>query len=330
MNNFKKICPALFLALALTACGQTNDTTAAASFTSTSSSADAGSSFAGADAASSASLDGTSESAASNLSASDTSHIASSNDKAASVDLSSESLTPVTASEIADGTYDIDVESSSSMFKIESCSLTVADGEMTAVMTMSGSGYAYVYMGTDTEAAAADSSALISSKDNADGKNTFTVPVAALDQELDCAAFSKKKQQWYARTLIFTSSSLPTDARTQDVTTIEDLALSDGTYTADASLEGGSGKTTITSPLTFTVKDGKATMTVEFSSPYYDYMMIDSVKYEPVNTDGNSAFEIPLTGFDYAMPVIADTTAMSTPHEIDYTICVDSSSITKN
>lgn len=38
-------------------------------------------------------------------------------------------------------------------------------------------------------------------------------------------------------------------------------------------------------------------------------------------------FEIPVTVFDRKMAVAADTTAMSTPHEIEYTLQFDSASI---
>ena len=51
------------------------------------------------------------------------------------------------------------------------------------------------------------------------------------------------------------------------------------------------------------------------------------MQYDPVNTEGNSVFEIPVSGFDWKMPVLADTTAMSTPHEIDYTLTFDSASL---
>ena len=54
---------------------------------------------------------------------------------------------------------------------------------------------------------------------------------------------------------------------------------------------------------------------------------LDGERYDPVNTEGNSTFLIPLSGMDVQMPVTADTVAMSTPHEIDYTILVDSSTL---
>jgi hypothetical protein len=56
-------------------------------------------------------------------------------------------------------------------------------------------------------------------------------------------------------------------------------------------------------------------------------MVVGDEQYLPVNKEGNSVFEIPVTGFDFKLPVRADTTAMSTPHEIEYTLYFDSSSI---
>lgn len=60
--------------------------------------------------------------------------------------------------------------------------------------------------------------------------------------------------------------------------------------------------------------------TLEWSSPNYDYMVVDGEKYLPVNTEGNSVFQIPVEAFDQDIAVIADTVAMSTPHEIEYTL----------
>lgn len=112
--------------------------------------------------------------------------------------------------------------------------------------------------------------------------------------------------------------------------TAESLNLEDGTYTVEVTLEGGSGRTTVESPSVLRVEDGEAEATVVFSSPNYDYMLIDGEKYTFVNTEGNSAFEIPVAEFDVPIPVIADTVAMSEPHEIEYTLFFDSSTITEN
>ena len=119
-------------------------------------------------------------------------------------------------------------------------------------------------------------------------------------------------------------------AETEEVSsivTVQQLGLEDGTYIADGTLEGGSGRATISSPVELTVKDGQMTARIEFSSPYYDYMVVDGEKYEPENTEGNSQFTIPMAGFDAGVPVTADTVAMSEPHEIDYEIVLDSTTL---
>ncbi len=119
-----------------------------------------------------------------------------------------ETSTLSAVTDVQDGTYRIDVRSSSSMFKIVDCELTVTDGKMTAVMTLSGKGYEKLFMGTAEQAENADKEQYLFFKENADGKYTYTVPVEALDKEIDCCAFSFKKQKWYDRVLVFQSDSL--------------------------------------------------------------------------------------------------------------------------
>ena len=240
-----------------------------------------------------------------------------------------EGMTPVLASELRDGVYQIPVDSSSSMFRIEACELTVNDGSMTADMKMGGTGYLKLYMGTGEEAAKAPEEKMIPFEEAADGSHHFTVPVEALDKELDCAAFSKKKEKWYDRVLVFRADSLPADALTDAAqVTAESLGLADGCYTVEVSMEGGSGRVSVESPAKLVVKDQKAVAEVVWSSPNYDYMKVGEEKFLPVNQGGEtSVFEIPVTVFDRKMAVAADTTAMSTPHEIEYTLLFDSSSI---
>lgn len=240
-----------------------------------------------------------------------------------------EGMTPVLASELRDGVYQIQVDSSSSMFRIEACELTVNDGSMTADMKMGGTGYLKLYMGTGEEAAKAPEEKMIPFEEAADGSHHFTVPVEALDKELDCAAFSKKKEKWYDRVLVFRADSLPADALTDAAqVTAESLGLADGCYTVEVSMEGGSGRVSVESPAKLVVKDQKAVAEVVWSSPNYDYMKVGEEKFLPVNQGGEtSVFEIQVTVFDRKMAVAADTTAMSTPHEIEYTLLFDSSSI---
>ena len=254
--------------------------------------------------------------------------VAGSADMAAPVEMDLEGLTPVYGSSLKDGVYDIKVDSSSSMFKIASCQLTVEGGEMTAVMTMGGTGYLYVYMDTGEQAAAAGEDSYIPFVEDESGAHTYTVPVEALNTGIDCAAFSKNKEMWYDRTLVFRADSLPMDAFADGViATAESLGLADGSYTVDVTLSGGSGRANMESPALLTVENGAATATIVWGSSSYDYMKVDGVQYDLVNPEGNSAFCIPVLGFDFPMPVQANTVAMSTPHEIEYTLYFDSTTI---
>ena len=74
-------------------------------------------------------------------SSSKTAQVASSGEMTAPEELNTDGLTPVTVEQLKDGEYEIEVDSSSSMFKITACTLTVDDGQMTARMTMGGTGY---------------------------------------------------------------------------------------------------------------------------------------------------------------------------------------------
>ena len=100
-----------------------------------------------------------------------------------------------------------------------------------------------------------------------------------------------------------------------------DADMKDGEYSVSLDMEGGSGKAYITTPTLLIVKDGKAYARLEWSSSNYDYMIVGTEKYLNTSEEGvNSVFEIPVACWDEAMPVIADTTAMGTPHEVEYTL----------
>lgn len=102
--------------------------------------------------------------------------------------------------------------------------------------------------------------------------------------------------------------------------------LGDGRYTVEATLTGGSGRANVESPVALAVESGGLTATVVWSSPYYEWMKIDGVQYDPVQTEGNSTFVIPVI-LDADIPVSAQTVAMSEPHVIEYTLYFDSASI---
>lgn len=110
-------------------------------------------------------------------------------------------------------------------------------------------------------------------------------------------------------------------------TEIATLELEDGEYSITVEMDGGTGKASIQSPCTLTVKDQEGTATLEWSSSHYDYMLVNGEKYLPINQEGNSIFQIPVYVYDEPMEVVGDTTAMSTPHEIDYTLTFHSDEI---
>lgn len=102
--------------------------------------------------------------------------------------------------------------------------------------------------------------------------------------------------------------------------------ITDGTYTIEVSLIGGTGRATVESPAKVVIKDGEATATVVWSSPFYEYMLVGGTRYEPAREDGTSVFEIPIA-LDEDMAVSASTVAMSQPYLIEYTLHFDSSTL---
>ena len=142
------------------------------------------------------------------------------------------SMTPVYPEDVQDGDYEPDVISDSRFFKIIHSDLTNRDGRMEAVITVSSTSYAYVFQGTAEQAAAADSSEWIAA-DEKDGYGSFSISVEALNKEIPCAAFSKKKQKWYDRNIVFLAESLP------DGTVMIELNEDGGTIadTQDAALQ---------------------------------------------------------------------------------------------
>lgn len=104
--------------------------------------------------------------------------------------------------------------------------------------------------------------------------------------------------------------------------------IPDGSYWIRVSMTGGSGRASISSPTGFYVKDGQATADIHWSSASYDYMKLDGVRYNAfTDTAGHSAMTIPVSTLDTAIPVLADTTAMSKPYEIEYQLSFDGSAL---
>lgn len=241
---------------------------------------------------------------------------------------SGDSMAPAYGEDLADGVYEVEALLNPSLFPTVGCELTVEGGEMTVVMTVSTDDYQALFLGSKEEAAEAPEEDCVPFLEKAKALQTLTVPVEALNTGIGCAAWNQEKEAWEECTLIFLSSSLPGEAlQKAAMTSWEELGLEDGAYLVDVTMEGGSGRSSIQSPAPLTVEDGEMTATIVWGSPFYDYMLVDGEKYLPVNTEGDSTFEIPVAGLDYKMPVTGDTVAMSAPHEVDYTFYFDSTSI---
>ena len=242
----------------------------------------------------------------------------------------SESETPAAEAALPDGVYTADFNTDSSMFHAnESCdgkgTLTVADGQMTMHVSLQSKKIVNLYLGKAADAADHEADWLQPTTDTvtySDGTSEevygFDIPVAAVDTDFQLAILGTKGT-WYDHTVSVAN------AEPADETAAE--APADGSYTCAVTLEGGSGRATVESPAALTVADGAMTATIVWSSPNYDYMLIDGEKYLPINTEGNSTFVIPVAALDTALAVTADTVAMSTPHEIDYTLTFDSATL---
>lgn len=241
--------------------------------------------------------------------------------------------------QLPDGVYAAEFSTDSSMFHVsEACdgkgTLTVKDGVMTIHISLGSKKILNLYPGL-AEDAAKDGAVLLEPTTDtvtySDGMTEevygFDVPVPVIGEEFDLALIGTKGK-WYDHK-VKVSDPVAEDSREAANGFFDMSALADGSYTIELTMEGGSGRASIQSPAQLAIADGAATATLEWSSPNYDYMLVDGEKYEPVNTEGNSTFEIPVDGFDYPMEVVGDTVAMSEPHEIEYTLQFDSSTMEK-
>lgn len=157
--------------------------------------------------------------------------------------------------------------------------------------------------------------------------NTFFIAVATC-MLLACAGCASQNAASSASASASAESSAnSTEASAGAGAAVDPSNMTDGEYSVEVSLQGGSGKATVESPTKLIVEGGKMKAVIVWSSPNYDLMVVDGTEYHPVPRPGNSTFEIPIAGFDQDVPVQAETTAMSEPHMIDYTLNFSSASL---
>lgn len=244
---------------------------------------------------------------------------------------------------IADGTYVASFTTDNSMFHVNEANqdkgiLTVKDGKMTIHVSLQSKKIINLYPGLAEDAKKDGAELLEPTTDKvvySDGYEDevygFDIPVPALDEEFDVALIGTHGN-WYDHKVVVSDPVEGDDIQaviggsaSGESGTATDLA--DGEHTIEVALEGGTGRASVESPAVIRKNGDDIIAVITWSSPYYDYMIVDGQRYEPVNTEGNSVFEIPVASFDSPLDVIADTTAMSEPHEIEYTLKFDLSSM---
>jgi len=241
------------------------------------------------------------------------------------------------ACELEDGIYLAEFNTDSTMFHVNEMNdnkgeLIVKDGKMTIHISLPSKSILNLYYGM-AEDAQKDGATLLEPTidliDYNDGTTEevhgYDIPVPYLDKEFDVALVGKKGV-WYDHK-VSVSDPVLKENEEADAGSETSIALVEGTYQVEVFLEGGSGKAGITSPTQVKVTNKGTFVLIEWSSPNYDYMIVNGEKYLPVNTEGNSTFEIPVEDFDEPLDVIADTVAMSKPHEIEYTLTFKSDKI---
>ena len=235
--------------------------------------------------------------------------------------------------QLPDGVYTAEFSTDSSMFHVsEACdgkgTLTVKDGVMTIHISLGSKKILNLYPGL-AEDAAKDGAVLLEPTTDtvtySDGMTEevygFDVPVPVIGEEFDLALIGTKGK-WYDHKVKVSDPVAEGTADTFDLSAVED-----GSYTIELTMEGGSGRASIQSPAQLAIADGAATAILEWSSPNYDYMLVNGEKYLPVNTEGNSVFEVPVEALDAPLTMIGDTVAMSTPHEVEYTVTFHSETL---
>ena len=227
----------------------------------------------------------------------------------------------VAAKVLPDGEYTVDFETDSGMFRAnEACNgkgtLTVKDGVQTLHVSLQSKKIVNLYVGTAEAAQQSGAVWLEPTMDTvtySDGLSEevfgFDVPVVSVGQEFDLAIIGTKGV-WYDHKV-----------------SVQNPVPQEGTYTCAVTLSGGSGRASVASPADL-VSDGETlTATVQWSSPNYEYMIVDGVQYDPIQQEGNSTFQIPVV-LDADMAVSALTVAMSEPHLVEYTLYFDGATLT--
>lgn len=239
--------------------------------------------------------------------------------------------------ELEDGKYLVKFDTDSTMFHVNDTMdgkaiLTVENKAGMLHLVMPSKNVLNLYIGMANDAENNEADWIVPSTEEVtyeDGMTeevfAFDVPVNVIGEEFDLALIGKKGV-WYDHKV---SISEPQEITDGDETADISEAGDDETEgkTIEVTLEGGTGKVSLVSPTEIRETQDGFLLTVKWTSKNYDYMIVDGVKYLPVEVNECSVFEIPVKGIDNPLEVIADTVAMSEPHEIEYKIIFDTTSL---
>lgn len=243
--------------------------------------------------------------------------------------LAEEIETPSVDIGLEDGCYLVDFDTDSSMFHVNDTMngkavLTVKDGKAMLHLVMPSKNVLNLYKGLiadvqDNEADWINPGVETVAYDDGFSEEvyTFDVPVDVVGEEFDLALIGKK-EVWYDHKVSISNPEPYSETVTAETNEASDMSEFDKTI--ELLLEGGTGKVTLISPTPIKEEADGYMVTIEWSSKNYDYMIVDDVKYLPVEVNEHSIFEIPVKDINEPLNVIADTVAMSEPHEIEYVI----------
>lgn len=124
---------------------------------------------------------------------------------------------------LEDGTYKASAYINASMMKIaaedhNTCTVTVKDGKAVAHVRLNGDGYGKLFLGTKEEAEVnKDATKEIPEVVDKDGRSTYEVPLEEFGKVFDLAAYSKSRERWYDRKIVFYT----TENEAPEITTVK-------------------------------------------------------------------------------------------------------------
>ena len=187
--------------------------------------------------------------------------------------------------------------------------LSVSGGNMNLRVRLSGSGIVAVFLGSAEDALRAEKkgkSAVIRPESEkvaypdglSESVSVFTIPVKKIGEEFEISILGKKGI-WYSHSACVSDpvgGSVP------------------------VRISGGTGRAFVENPAAVVLRGAVPFLRVAYSSPNYESAKSGGKTYKNENPSGNSVFLIPIAEYPSPLEFSAVTTAMGTPHEIEYRI----------